>query len=81
MALMVGAECLDGGQTLGQGLDQVGSNAAWEGDLQFEAPYGASTPSIYAQFACRYMHETGTTSEMCAHASVENRRWALHHPI
>jgi len=61
-------------------MDQVGSNAAWEGDLQFEAPYGASTPSIYAQFACRYMHETGTTPEMCAQVSVENRNWALHHP-
>lgn len=61
-------------------MDQVGSNAAWEGDLQFEAPYGASTPSLYAQFACRYMHETGTTPEMCAQVAVENRRWALDHP-
>lgn len=61
-------------------MDQVGSNAAWEGDLQFETPYGSSTPSLYAQFACRYMHETGTTPEMCARVSVENRKWALHHP-
>ncbi|PZW39306.1 acetyl-CoA acetyltransferase [Humitalea rosea] len=61
-------------------MDQVGSNAAWEGDLQFEAPYGPSTPSIYAQSICRYMHEYGITPEMAAHVAVENRRWALDHP-
>lgn len=61
-------------------MNQVSSNAAWEGDLQFEAPYGASTPSLYAQFASRYMHEYGVTPEQCAHVSVENRKWALHHP-
>ena len=61
-------------------MDQVGSNAAWEGDLQFEAPYGVSTPSLYAQFACRYMHEYGITAAMSARVAVENRRWALDHP-
>lgn len=61
-------------------MDQVGSNAAWEGDLQFEAPYGPSTPAIYAQTAMRYMHEYGVTPEMAAQVSVENRRWALDHP-
>lgn len=61
-------------------MDQTASNAGWEGDLQFEAPYGVSTPSLYAQFACRYMHEYGITPEMCARVSVENRRWALDHP-
>ena len=61
-------------------MDQVGSNAAWEGDLQFEAPYGVSTPSLYAQFACRYMHEYGITPAMSARVAVENRRWALDHP-
>ncbi len=61
-------------------MDQVGSNAAWEGDLQFEAPYGVSTPSLYAQFACRYMHEYGITSAMSARVAVENRLWALDHP-
>jgi acetyl-CoA acetyltransferase len=61
-------------------MDQVASNAAWEGDLQFEAPYGPSTPSLYAQTFCRYMHEYGVTPEMAAHVAVENRRWALHHP-
>lgn len=61
-------------------MDQVGSNAAWEGDLQFEAPYGVSTPSLYAQFACRYMHQYGITAAMSARVAVENRRWALDHP-
>jgi acetyl-CoA acetyltransferase len=61
-------------------MDQVGSNAAWEGDLQFEAPYGPSTPSLYAQTFCRYMHEYGVTPEMAAQVAVENRKWALHHP-
>lgn len=61
-------------------MDQVHSNSSWEGDLQFEAPYGVSTPSLYAQFACRYMHEYGITPEMCARVAVENRLWALDHP-
>ena len=62
------------------GWIRSGSNAGWEGDLQFEAPYGATTPALYAQFACRYMHEYGVTPEMCARVAVENRRWALDHP-
>ncbi len=61
-------------------MNQVSSNAAWEGDLQFEAPYGVSTPSLYAQFACRYMHEYGITPAMSARVAVENRHWALDHP-
>lgn len=61
-------------------MDQVGSNSSWEGDLQFEAAYGCTTPALYAQFACRYMHEYGITEEQCARVSVENRKWALEHP-
>jgi acetyl-CoA acetyltransferase len=61
-------------------MNQVMSNAGWEGELQFEAPYGVSTPALYAQFACRYMHEYGVTPEMCARVAVENRQWALRHP-
>ncbi len=61
-------------------MDQAASNSGWEGDLQFEAPYGVSTPALYAQFACRYMHEYGITAEMSARVAVENRRWALDHP-
>jgi len=61
-------------------MDQAMSNAGWEGELQFEAPYGITTPALYAQFACRYMHEYGITPEMSARVAVENRRWALDHP-
>jgi acetyl-CoA acetyltransferase len=68
------------GDASGVWMDQVASSAGWEADLQFEAPYGASTPSLYAQFASRYMHECGATPEMFARLAVENRRWALDHP-
>lgn len=61
-------------------MNQTMSNAGWEGELQFEAPYGVSTPSLYAQFACRYMHEYGITPDMSACVAVENRNWALVHP-
>lgn len=88
--LQVAALALDAGiidyalvvtnEASGLWMDQVGSNASWEGDLQFEAPYGSTTPALYAQFACRYMHEYAITPEMCARSAVENRRWALEHP-
>lgn len=61
-------------------IEMVGGSAAWECDLQFEAPYGATTPALYAQCASRYMHEYGITSEQLARVCVENRRWALDHP-
>ncbi len=61
-------------------MNQASSNTSWEGDLQFEAPYGSTTPALYAQFACRYMHEYGVTSAQFARSAVENRKWALQHP-
>ncbi|MCC6531128.1 MAG: thiolase family protein [Burkholderiales bacterium] len=61
-------------------IDMIGGSANWEADLQFEAPYGPTTPALYAQSACRYMHECGITAEQMARVAVENRRWALHHP-
>jgi acetyl-CoA acetyltransferase len=60
--------------------DKVGQNAAGESNPQFEAPFGPTTPSLYAQVACRYMHEYGVTSEMMAKVAVENRKWAVEHP-
>ena len=62
-------------------LDQVSTNAVREADPIFEAPYVPSTPSLYALTAQRYMHETGATRRQFAHASVENRKWALQHPL
>lgn len=61
-------------------IDPVKTNATIEADPQFEALYGPSTPSLYAQVACRYMHETGATRAQFAKAAVENRKWAVHHP-
>jgi acetyl-CoA acetyltransferase len=61
-------------------IDMIGGSANWEADLQFEAPYGPTTPALYAQSACRYMYEYGITPQQMARVAVENRRWALHHP-
>ena len=56
------------------------SSAAGEADPQFEAIYGPSTPSLYAQAAQRYLYESGATNEHMAMVGVENRKWALHQP-
>jgi len=61
-------------------VDLVKVNAGVESDLQFEMPYGPTTPSLYALFATRYMHEFGVSSEDVARIAVENRKWALEHP-
>lgn len=60
--------------------DLVKINASIETDLQFEAPYGPTTPSMYAQWAQRYMYEFDVKPEDLAIIAVENRRWALDHP-
>jgi acetyl-CoA acetyltransferase len=64
----------------GAWVDMASANATWEADLQFEAPYGAMTPSLYGNAVCRYIHENDIRPEMAARVAVENRRWALHHP-
>lgn len=61
-------------------VDLVKVNAAVEADLQFEAPFGPTTPSLYALWATRYMHDFGIRPEQTARVAVENRKWALHHP-
>lgn len=60
--------------------DMVKVNASIESDLQFEAPYGPTTPSLYAQWAQRYMHDFDVAPEDLAIIAVENRKWALQHP-
>lgn len=67
-------------EAAGLWLDQARMNPAWEADPQFEIPYGVSTPALYAQFASRFMHETGVTPEDAAMVAVQNRRWAVQHP-
>jgi len=61
-------------------VDLVKVNAAVEADLQFEAPYGPTTPSLYAQWAQRYMYEFDVSPADLAMVAVEARNWALHHP-
>jgi len=61
-------------------IEMVEGSANWEADLQFEGPYGATTPSLYAMCAQRYMHEYGITPAQLARVAVENRKWALDHP-
>jgi acetyl-CoA acetyltransferase len=61
-------------------VDLVKVNAGVESDLQFEMPYGPTTPSLYALWAQRYMHEFGVQPADTAPIAVENRRWALAHP-
>lgn len=60
--------------------DMVKVNAGIEADLQFEAPYGPTTPSLYAQWAQRYMYEFDVKPEDLAIIAVENRNWAVCHP-
>jgi acetyl-CoA acetyltransferase len=61
-------------------VDLVKINAAVEADLQFEAPYHPTTPSLYALWAHRYIHEFSVPAEDRAQVAVENRRWAVQHP-
>jgi len=48
--------------------------------VDFEVPYGAFIPALYALVAARHMHERGTTREALASVAVTSRAWALEHP-
>jgi acetyl-CoA acetyltransferase len=61
-------------------VDLVKVNAGVEADLQFEMPYGPTTPSLYALWGQRYMHEFDVDPADTARIAVENRKWALCHP-
>ncbi len=69
----------------------VGCDAIWhlnarvqlagtDTDPEFEQPYEPVIPSIYAQIACRLMHEQGLTARHLAAVSVACQKWAVHHP-
>ena len=47
---------------------------------EFEAPYGATVFSLYAQIAQRHMYEFGTTEEQMSMVSVQLRENAGRHP-
>lgn len=46
----------------------------------FEYPYGAFIPALYALSATRHLHDRGTTREGLAAVAVASRAWALDHP-
>lgn len=61
-------------------VDAVAMGAEADSDPQFEVPYGPTIPSLYAQAACRYVHEFGLTEADLADVAVANQRWGAHHP-
>lgn len=61
-------------------VDAVAMGAEADADPQFEIPYGPTIPSLYAQAACRYMHEFGVTEEDFAHVAISNQKWGVRHP-
>lgn len=68
------------GDTGRRGSTNPRQNAATEADPYFELPLGPSTPSLYAQVASRYMHESGATRRDFAKAAVAQREWGIRHP-
>ncbi len=46
----------------------------------FEFLYGAAIPALYAQFATRYLHDTGLGERDLAAVSVSTRAWAMRNP-
>lgn len=61
-------------------VDAVAMGAEADADPQFEIPYGPSIPALYAQAACRYLHEFGLTEADLADVVVANQRWGAAHP-
>ena len=49
-------------------------------DVQWEEPFGATTPTLYALAARRHMHEYGTTAEQLAWVKVAASHHAQHNP-
>lgn len=60
--------------------DLTAFGASMDADPQFEFPYGPLIAALYAQSACRYMHEYGVTEEQMARVAVAHQDWAVHHP-
>ena len=61
-------------------IDTTAVGAAMDADPQFEYPYGPLIPALYAQAACRYMHEYGVGEAQLARVAVAHQEWAVHHP-
>jgi len=61
-------------------VDAVAYNATIESDAHFEAPYDPITPSLYGQFAQRFVYERELSEEDLATVSVSMRARAIDHP-
>lgn len=66
-----------GGQATGTELRVLPADRPWSA---WESPYGWTVSGIYANFACRHMHEHGTTSEQLAWVKVAASMHAQHNP-
>ncbi|HZW57573.1 MAG TPA: thiolase family protein [Nitrososphaerales archaeon] len=56
-------------------------NIFWEANHWFDYPYGAYVPALYGLVAQRYIHEYNVKREQAAKLAVEERKWALRHPM
>lgn len=78
------AVLLVGGDNLLSGMGRGGSIAAYNAygahSLEFEIPFGASVPGVYALVAARHMHEYGTRPEQLAEIAVAYRHHASLNP-
>jgi len=72
--------CAGENRVTGLGRDAAVAALAAVGHPYFEAPYGASIPSLYAMVARRYMHEYGLTRRQLASVAVNTRAHAALHP-
>jgi acetyl-CoA acetyltransferase len=72
--------CAGENRATGMSRDEAVCALAAVGHPYFEAPYGASIPSLYALIAQRYMHEFGLTREQLASVAVNGRQNASLHP-
>lgn len=72
--------CAGENRATGMTRDEAVAALTAVGHPYFEAPYGASIPSLYALIAQRYMHEYGLTREQLASVAVQSRSNAGLHP-
>jgi acetyl-CoA acetyltransferase len=77
VALALGVAYPSGGhpaRAMAQGLRVVG-------DVEFQAPFGATPIAWYALDAARYLHDTGARREDIASVAVKSREFATHNPL
>lgn len=72
--------CVGGGKFPAVGSGGGDAMAKLTSHPDFEYPYGAFIPAMYALVASRHMHERGTTREAMAQVAVTSRQWSLTHP-